>query len=725
MLLVGCVVWLSVAIAGRSVADAAPASKHAAVPYDEMTLDALHVASAGATTVAVTGAEDATHPNSIVVVDLDRLEVIRSVSLPATPTDLWLSDDGTMAYVTSTGEAVVRQYATATLGLVATITPRWPRAADGPQAITIDDVAVMPGSPNTVAVAIYGPTAYSGWLFVYDTGVERDDFQVASRVSLLFGDAATLYSNSHTTIEILDVGATVSLTDRFDLSAYFGDLEQFHDGRLISWSGAALDVDTRRWVPLFDGGNGTQQTAVDFAAGRAFTFSVDSATGYGGMVLERFDLATGDRLPTLYVRPDGWARDIEALGDGTLLAAVVAENPTGRPDDRVLLRVDPSVFDGNLGDYTPLVPHRILDTRDGTGRPSGAGPVIGGDVVRVQVAGEGGVPLSGVDSVVLNATVTEPTGAGFLTIWPAGTSRPVISNANFVAGQTVANLVTVKLGAGGAVSLFNSWGAAHVIFDVAGFYSASDGPRGARFHASSPTRLFDTREASSLAAGAVGEGESIAVDVRDGYTVPLAGVTAVVLNVTVTRPTAPGFLTVWPGDVERPLASNINFVAGATVPNLVIVRVPPSGIVRFFNPTGSVHVIADVMGYFDDDHSEERGRMIAISPFRVIDTRLDSPFDGDGSMYPGSRMWFGSIDDQAGGYVLNVTATASRAAGFLAVSPAFDDGQPWAYGHSNLNFEPNQTVPNLVVVRPGPLIAVTNGSGGDVHVVVDLFGFFT
>jgi len=79
-------------------------------------------------------------------------------------------------------------------------------------------------------------------------------------------------------------------------------------------------------------------------------------------------------------------------------------------------------------------------------------------------------------AVVLNVTVTQPTAASHLTIWPKGYARPTTSSVNMKAGQTVANLVTVRVGAGtvGPISIFNNAGNVHVIADVVGYYSNSD-----------------------------------------------------------------------------------------------------------------------------------------------------------------------------------------------------------------------------------------------------------
>lgn len=52
--------------------------------------------------------------------------------------------------------------------------------------------------------------------------------------------------------------------------------------------------------------------------------------------------------------------------------------------------------------------------------------------------------------MILNATVTQPAGPGYLTIFPDGVSRPLASD--YAAGQTRPNLVIVGVGTPGARS---------------------------------------------------------------------------------------------------------------------------------------------------------------------------------------------------------------------------------------------------------------------------------
>jgi hypothetical protein len=120
--------------------------------------------------------------------------------------------------------------------------------------------------------------------------------------------------------------------------------------------------------------------------------------------------------------------------------------------------------------YHPLTPARVLDTRYGLG--SLLSPLLSGGALDLQTTARGGVPATGVSAVVLNVTVVDPLLGGYLTAWPTGDSRPLASNLNFNTNQTVPNLVTAKLGAGGKVSIYNGGGTAHLVADVGGWYGA-------------------------------------------------------------------------------------------------------------------------------------------------------------------------------------------------------------------------------------------------------------
>jgi hypothetical protein len=250
------------------------------------------------------------------------------------------------------------------------------------------------------------------------------------------------------------------------------------------------------------------------------------------------------------------------------------------------------------GSFGSAAPARVLDTRLGNGAAKAAVPANGS--VRVAVTGRGGVPASGVSAVVLNVTVTAPQRAGFITAFAGGTQRPAASNVNFVAGQTVPNLVVVPVGADGTVSLANgSAGSVQLIADVFGYYTAGAPAVTGAFGALPPDRLLDTRQGIGAPRSAVPANDSVRVQVTGRGGVPASGVSAVVLNVTVTAPRAKGYVTAHAGGTPRPGASSVNFVTGQTVPNLVVVPVGADGTVSLDNVSaGSTQLVADVFGYY-------------------------------------------------------------------------------------------------------------------------------
>jgi hypothetical protein len=122
--------------------------------------------------------------------------------------------------------------------------------------------------------------------------------------------------------------------------------------------------------------------------------------------------------------------------------------------------------------YSALDPVRIFDSRPG--EPQGAVVIDqqrygGANVLRVAVAGVGGVPSSGAGAVSLNVTVVDPIGPGFVTVFPCGV-LPLASSVNFVAGATVANAVIAPVSAAGEVCFFASVDA-YVLADVNGWFA--------------------------------------------------------------------------------------------------------------------------------------------------------------------------------------------------------------------------------------------------------------
>lgn len=249
--------------------------------------------------------------------------------------------------------------------------------------------------------------------------------------------------------------------------------------------------------------------------------------------------------------------------------------------------------------YHELDPARILDTRDGTGLQNGrpVGPLAAGEVMALEVDGAGGVPADGsARAVTMNVTAANAATAGYLTVFPCGSTRPTVSNLNVdPSAPAVANLVTVRIPADGQVCFFASQ-SMDVIADVQGYFAP--GP-GAEFTAVSPVRVMDTRDGTGVEGrrtGPYGAGEIRKLQLGGTNGIP-SDARAVLLNVTVTQEAGNGFVTVFPCGRPRPLASNLNYVRGVDRANLVKVRMNAFGEVCFFSNVGT-QIVVDLNGYY-------------------------------------------------------------------------------------------------------------------------------
>jgi uncharacterized protein (DUF1501 family) len=370
------------------------------------------------------------------------------------------------------------------------------------------------------------------------------------------------------------------------------------------------------------------------------------------------------------------------------------------------------------GAFVPITPARLADTRE-TGAALGPGAVL-----RVAVAGRGGVPATGVVAVVANVTAVDATQAHYFTVYPGSTARPGTSNINGGPGRAVPNLVTIGVGSDGAIEVFNSHGSTHCLVDVFGYFTTDTAVPADRFVPLAPTRLFDTRTGHGVALGKLGHLIPIEVQVAGQAGVP-GDATAVVLNLTATEPDAHGYLRLTPSGQPIASTSNVNFGPGDTVPNLAIVRLGGGGRVQLDGAGVGKHAVGDVFGYFGGASADDGARLVAVSPQRLLDTR-----NGTGAaaaqIGPGSPVTVAvagraGVPPDATAVVLNVAATNVSGASYVTVWPAGEE-MP---GTSNLNLLPGQTLANLVICRLGAGGALTLGNKlANCDVLADVTAYF-
>ena len=244
------------------------------------------------------------------------------------------------------------------------------------------------------------------------------------------------------------------------------------------------------------------------------------------------------------------------------------------------------------GRFSPLTPQRVMDTRVGFG----ATRLDADQTVELQVVGAAGVP-AGATAVTMNLTSVEAAATGYVTAYPCGTERPVVSNLNPLPGRTRPNMVTVPLSADGRVCLY-SLNPVDLVADITGYY-ATDGA--SAFTPATPFRLIDTRDRlrtevnAGTAGQQVGAGQVVTVQIAGVRGVP-AGATAVSVNITTTASSGNGYLTAWPCN-DRPIASTANMRTDGAVSNAAQLPLSATGTLCIF-AQHATHVVVDVNGWW-------------------------------------------------------------------------------------------------------------------------------
>ena len=219
------------------------------------------------------------------------------------------------------------------------------------------------------------------------------------------------------------------------------------------------------------------------------------------------------------------------------------------------------------GSFTPLPTVRVFD---GTATTS---PRL------VQIAGLGGVPANAT-AVMVNTEVSGPTAAGYVRVTPAG-QNPGVATQEFTRGQTISNLVAVKL-VGGKIQVKLSAGSARILLDVAGYYSPG---AGASFTPLPTARVFDGAATTSPRL----------VQIAGLGGVP-ANATAVMVNTEVSGPSAAGYVRVTPAG-QNPGVATQEFTRGQTISNLVAVKLV-GGKIQVKLSAGSARILLDIAGYY-------------------------------------------------------------------------------------------------------------------------------
>ncbi|MBD0675962.1 hypothetical protein [Streptomyces sp. CBMA156] len=413
-----------------------------------------------------------------------------------------------------------------------------------------------------------------------------------------------------------------------------------------------------------------------------------------------------------------------ALAAGTVLPAAPAAFAT--PNTPAADQVGPASVWYSASNW------RILDTRVGNGAPSGK---VGPDgVVRLDIAKLLQVPADRLpSSVVMNVTAVDSTEDSYITAYPGGAARPVVSNLNVdTAHKVTSNRVTVQVGPDGIVNLYNHIGRVHLVADLQGWYvprsAAPVTTPGFTFELGEPQRLLDTRTDLGGHPGKLLGGAGNVFDLDISSVGSISGLQ--VVQATVTEPTEDAHLTMYPAGQQPWSISDVNFSAGQTATNLSYAYTGREGKLALYTNSGAAHVVVDYLGKFEGNVSGtpagQHGLFVPATPTRVLDTRegLGAPQHqaGPGSTTRVKVTGLGGVPDNVAAVVLNLTGTNADQAGHVTAHKA---GTP-VPGTSNLNYTAGQDIASMTIVPVSAdgFIELYNPHGS-LDLVADVQGYYT
>jgi hypothetical protein len=275
------------------------------------------------------------------------------------------------------------------------------------------------------------------------------------------------------------------------------------------------------------------------------------------------------------------------------------------------------------GSFQSIPMQRAFDTR-----PSS--PLAPASVTRMQIAGRGVVPASGVAAVLANLTVISPARAGSVSTWASNAAWDGSASESFAALRSEQDVLAISLGPDGAAMIRNNTGVAvQVVLDLIGYYLAGTPNGYGAYQPITPTRIFDSR-LNTVVDYPPATGETLPIqayrDARTGVArIPRWEVPAVVVRYTVLTPAKAGSISVFPGTELWNGSASMTFGAATSVQQQLTTVLGPDGQLQLRNNTaGNLIVVADVLGYFlgvpnplryagSEEIDPRHGRLAAVS----------------------------------------------------------------------------------------------------------------
>jgi hypothetical protein len=116
-------------------------------------------------------------------------------------------------------------------------------------------------------------------------------------------------------------------------------------------------------------------------------------------------------------------------------------------------------------------PLRLLDTRPGeSGCYLPGAPMAGGTTYTQQTQSACTNLTPTARALIGNATIVDPSAAGYLTFWPSNVTQPLIATSNYTQSQVFNRYFTIGLAPDGSFKRFSTANT-HLVIDISGFFA--------------------------------------------------------------------------------------------------------------------------------------------------------------------------------------------------------------------------------------------------------------
>ncbi|MEO6725289.1 MAG: hypothetical protein ABIP14_08300, partial [Blastocatellia bacterium] len=349
------------------------------------------------------------------------------------------------------------------------------------------------------------------------------------------------------------------------------------------------------------------------ANAQAITGNVTTVTSGGGYLTLYPSGAARPTVASINYNPNEIVNNVFTVGLGAADGAfnIFALNATDVVIDVTGYYAPPAA--GGLYFHPLPAPVRLLETRAGLPQPvvgcvqPGAPLQSGADSLQTATTACTGIPAAA-RAIVGTATTVSPQGGGYLTLFPADASRPLIGSSNYDTNQIVNGPFTTGLSPSGQFKVF-TLATTELVIDVLGYYSTevtdANGAGLLFTPLAHPVRLLETRNNLAFPGcfkpNAPLNGNQVytqpARGVCDGVTIPATAL-GVVGNATTVSPQGGGYLTLWPTTAAQPTVATANYNTGEIVNRHFIVGLGNAdGVFNLFS-FATTDLVIDVSGYF-------------------------------------------------------------------------------------------------------------------------------